>query len=259
MAALMIALRASASPMPASLSFGQTTADNWAGYAVTPVAAVSSVGGNFVVPTLTSSGGLQRGNVAFWVGMDGNSNNVVEQIGIVSLATNNSYSAWFEMYPAPSQTISMLVFAGDTIHAQVDYLGSNQYQLSIANLTSGVSFSTVQASAEEEPRSSGEWIAEIVGARLANFGSLTFTNASATLDDGSSGAISSFPYDSIDMVPANGPGAVAGPLDATGRSFTITVPEPAGLALLGIVGVGLMRRRRGRADGSRTRRVFTPG
>src|SRR5206468_8277676 len=129
---------------------------------------------------------------AFWVGMDGNDNNVVEQIGIVSTPTSSTFSAWYEMYPAASITIAMLVLSGDQMHAQVDYLGSNQYQFSLTNLTRGTSFSTMQTSAEEEPRSSGEWIAEIVGSRLGDFGSLTFTDASVKLDDGTTGAISSF-------------------------------------------------------------------
>ena len=243
--ALMLALRAPASPIPADLSFTQSTSTNWAGYAVTPPTsgAVSSVSGTWVVPSIAPSGGLIRGNVVFWVGMDGNDNNVVEQIGIASTATANTFSAWFELYPAASQTIAMLVLSGDTMHAQVDYLGSDQFRLSLTDLTSGASFSTIQTSPEAEPRSSGEWIAEIVGSRLGNFGSVTFSNASVALDDGTTGAISDFPYESIDLAPATGPGAIAGPLDATGTSFTITVPEPAGIAALGMLGIALFKRR----------------
>jgi len=80
-------------------------------------------------------------------------------------------------------------------------------------------------------QSSAEWVVErpkicyvIFGCSLttlANFGSVTFTDASAT-DNGTTGPISAASYMGIEMVNDSTPIAVPGSLDPTGTSFTDT-------------------------------------
>jgi hypothetical protein len=142
-----------------------------------------------------------------WVGIDGYSNSTVEQLGTEQDVINGKavYDAWWEMYSSgkgqPEQVITgMTIQPGDSISASVTYLGSNNFQLSITDSShANDSFTiTVSSSSLQSPlaqRTSAEWIVEApsVGgsiATVANFGSVTFTNASATIN-GVTGPINS--------------------------------------------------------------------
>jgi hypothetical protein len=137
------------------------------------------------------------------VGIDGEGNNTVEQIGTEQDVVNGAttYCAWYEMYSTgaqqPEQLISnMIVMPGDSITASVQYQTSGayvgQYLLSIRDNTRNEVFSTYQTSAATQnplaQRSTAEWIVEAPGfldgttAPLANFGTVTFTGASATIN-----------------------------------------------------------------------------
>src|SRR5467141_4046937 len=82
-------------------------AANWAGYvAATDLSvplkhSVTDVRGSWRVPTVVSSR-TQDTASAIWVGIDGNSDRTVEQIGTEQDWTTGApvYYAWFEMYPA---------------------------------------------------------------------------------------------------------------------------------------------------------------
>jgi hypothetical protein len=225
---------------------------NWSGYAVLPSSTmVQSVSASWVVPTINSSV-TPGGWSCTWVGIDGYSSGSVEQVGIMANGSSAypslpQYFTWFEMYPDymyywPDMTVN----PGDHMSAQVVYAGSNNYVLSIQDLTSQVSASTTQTSNGPMARSSGEWIVEAptLGSTiqsLADFGSETFTGASATLDTGLSGSISALsaqaPYSAINLTPQDPTtlAATPSPLDSTGSSFSVTenVPEPSTLALAG--------------------------
>jgi hypothetical protein len=234
------------------------TSSHWAGYAVQPSSPVSSVQGTWVVPTIDSTA-TPDGYSSIWVGIDGYANGTVEQIGIAAYGSAAAqklglpqYYAWYQFYPDNAHMLALTVNPGDTIHAEVSYSGPDKFSLLIQNLTTPDSYSADKTVAGMQ-RASAEWIVEAPYLNgtlpLADFGSVTFTGASATADGGQSSAISSFPFTQINLVPASGWGASTSDLDFTGTSFTVTaVPEPSTLVLLAIGGVNVLayatRRRR---------------
>jgi len=210
------------------------TSTNWSGYAVetsltSPQSgAVSDVKGTWTVPSVTC--GSTATYSSFWVGIDGYSSNSVEQTGTDSDCSGGSgvYYAWYEMYPKASQVISGLaVHPGNVISAEVRFNGSGSFTLILDNTSTGGHFS-INLSSRKAARSSAEWIAEAPSSGgvlpLANFGTVNFSNASATLK-GVSGSISSSAWqnDAITMVNSSGAvkAAVSG-LGSGGSSFGVS-------------------------------------
>jgi hypothetical protein len=129
------------------------TSTNWAGYAVetnlnTPQnGAITDIKGSWIVPTVLSSV-TPNAYSASWIGIDGYSSNDVEQIGTDSDVNNGIavYAAWYEIFPKAPVYLGMTINAGDTISAEVNYLGLGIFRLSITDVTTGASFSTNQKS-----------------------------------------------------------------------------------------------------------------
>jgi hypothetical protein len=215
---------------------------NWSGYA-DMASGFSAVNGNWTVPTLSCTSTTSYS--ADWVGIDGANSSTVEQDGTEADCSGGvaSYDAWYEMYGdnalnngsevelAPS---SYPVYPGDEMSASVS-VANNAWTLTISdsgsasevhnwNYSTNVTFSGAA-------QSSAEWVVErpeicyiFFGCSLttlANFGSVTFTNASAT-DNGTTGPISAGPYVGIEMVNGSTPIAVPGSLQASGTSFIDT-------------------------------------
>jgi hypothetical protein len=215
------------------------TSNNWSGYVAdvqqNPVASggwnpqtnvVTYVSGSWVVPKVGGSG---TGYSAVWVGIDGNNTQYLEQIGTEEdvVKGKTSYYAWFEMLPQQQteQVISgMTISPGDSITASVALVSSTASQksflLSITDNTTGKSYSTTQTTSASAPAESAEWIVEATTvngsvATLANFGTATFSAASATIG-GFSGPLGSpgwqsTPYnisgtqtDTTSLIAANG-------------------------------------------------------
>jgi hypothetical protein len=239
---------------------GADTSGNWSGYvAATNLASpqansVSAVSGSWIVPTVTgpSSGSTYS---ATWVGIDGFGNSTVEQIGTEQDVINGvtTYDAWWEMYSSKGAKVAgqgyeapintMTILPGDSITASVQYISSGthagQFYLSIVdNSRSKDSFSTYQTSAQTQnptaQRSMAEWIVEPPTvnnsvASLANFGSVTFTNASATIS-GVSGAINASGWQSraINMTSGSTTLDRTSVLTNSGTTFVvIDTPPPA--------------------------------
>lgn len=211
---------------------------NWAGYAIetnliTPQkGAVSSVSGSWIVPAVDCSA-TPNAYATFWVGIDGYASGTVEQIGTDSdcSGTTPSYYAWFEMYPKFPVYINRAVSPGDHISAEVTYVGKGLFQLTINDESKGWTFTTTQKSPSAK-RSSAEWIAEAPWSGgvlpLANFGTVTFTDAQATVN-GHTGTISDtqWQYDRIDMVtPSGALKAQTSGLKHQGDTFTVTWVQP---------------------------------
>ena len=248
-------------------SYGTVTTQNWAGYAVTASSgqAFTDVSASWTVPSATAAPDATSSYSAFWVGLDGLKSSSVEQIGISADVSNAipQYYAWYEMYPDPAYLITTgsrhsqtaaPVIPGDAISAEVKYTSATQlFTLSMSDVTQNWTFAIDLAvpTGTTAPRSSAEWIAEAPSSSqtssvlpLANFASVTFTAASATLDGTQTGGISTFSYSAINLVPKSGLGAVASSLTG-GNSFTVSVvPEPASLGLAGLASLGLLARRR---------------
>jgi len=179
----------------------QVDSSNWSGYAVTGAAgSVTDAKASWTVPMIQGPCPSTPQYSSFWVGIDGFTDNSVEQIGTDSDCQNGvpTYYAWFEFYPHPSFIINSLTISpGDTISAEVKYLGRNQFTVSLTDTTTGHTFSTTTK--VNAQRSSAEWIAEAPSSSggilpLADFGSAYFgvtTLDSATMR-GVSGPIGSF-------------------------------------------------------------------
>ena len=223
-----------ASIIPAN-AISTTTSTNWAGYADVATSAsqsFSSVSGEWIIPTVSSTSSFGSGSYsAFWVGLDGYSSSTVEQIGIGADVSGGrtQYYAWYEMYPSGAYEIPLSVAPGNAISASVSYGGNNQYDLTISDLSTAKSYSTIQDSSAGQ-RSSAEWIAEAPSSNngvlpLANFGKVTFSDASATMD-GATGSISSFSAVAIDLVASSGLNATTSTLNSTGTSFSVTTSSP---------------------------------
>ncbi len=210
----------------------RSTSTNWSGYAVQTdltspqTGVVTDVKGTWQVPFVTSSNNAWS---SAWVGIDGYSSPSVEQIGTDQDTSKRStrYYGWYEMYPNAAVLIpGFTVGPGNIITAEVRYIGSNQYVLSMTNSSTGMSFQTTQTAAAQ--RSSAEWIMEAPSSGtvlpLANFGTIRFSDCSAQIA-GTSGPISAWPYDPLTMVTGGRKSAVkAAPslLTSGGDGFSVT-------------------------------------
>ncbi|MGO9107757.1 MAG: G1 family glutamic endopeptidase [Thermoguttaceae bacterium] len=221
-----------------------TTSSNWSGYAAetnlnnAASGSVTAVSGTWKVPTVTSSSSTTTAYSSVWVGIDGYSSSSVEQIGTDSDVVNGQaqYYVWYEMYPSASMNVtSMTISAGDTINASVTYVTSGthagQFELTITDASKTNDTFTIYETASSAARSSAEWVVEAPSSSsgvlpLADFGSVTITNATATID-GKTGAIDSSTWQdtSIDMVSSRSSfeASTSGLTDSGGSSsFTVT-------------------------------------
>jgi len=246
---------ASTYPSPAP---NAVTTPNWSGYvAATSISqpkanSVTAVSGSWIVPTVTGpSTGSYYSSV--WVGIDGWGNSTVEQLGTEEDLVNGSpvYRAWWEMYSSgkgqPEQVItSMNVMPGDSITASVQYITSGahagQFYLSIVdNSRANDAFSIYASSSQYQSPlaqlSCAEWIVEAptVGGSIAtvpNFGSVTFTNATAVIN-GVSGPINAASWQSQALnIGSNGVTYdTTSVLTNSGTSFVVTYNPSAGAAV----------------------------
>jgi len=169
---------------------------NWAGYVDTGE-TYTYVSGSWTVPASSCNTIFSTEFSSSWVGIDGDGNNTVEQIGTNStcvphlLGNGSSYGAWWEMYPENSQQgIPESVNAGDVMNASVQYSGTSGgnscYLLKLQDQTQGWNYSTNQCQPGTQ-NATAEWITEdtdtsILGLPsfpLAPFGTMTFTNCDA--------------------------------------------------------------------------------
>ncbi len=145
----------------------------------------------------------QRTYAALWVGLGGYRHGLhaLEQVGteVDCTSTGRQHSGvWFELVPSPTRWVKLSLNAGDTVAAGVTVHG-HSVTLALADLTTGGQFRRT-ASAARVDTSSAEWILEapsgcVGGGRcqilpLANFGSTTFSHASARSASGHTGTIS---------------------------------------------------------------------
>jgi hypothetical protein len=148
-------LKAGASSTTAVGSF------NWSGYAdssATPN-TFTAVSAKWRQPGTVCS--PEQELTAYWVGLDGYSNETVEQDGTLAYCFEGvaHYYTWWEMYPGESVTVGSTVQPGDVIAASVKRSGTS-YKLSLTDFNNPAnSFSTVQSCTTCQ-NESAEWIAE---------------------------------------------------------------------------------------------------
>jgi hypothetical protein len=204
---------------------GTAESYNWSGYAVTGSSA-TQVTGSWTVPSVAGSeagsysaawvgiDGYSSATVEQTGTMqEGNGSN-----------GSGIYYAWYEMYPNPMVQLSNPVKAGDNVTASVTYEGNNEFLLTITDtseipvwtytntLSAGTQriagalqdnnnpvenydsqlFDRSDARTQVAARSSVEWIMEAPSSYsgvlpLADFGTISFSAASATISSPTSG------------------------------------------------------------------------
>lgn len=188
---------------PAALA-DSSESSNWAGYAVHHARVTfRQVVGIWTQPRTTCTSGVPTYS-SLWVGIGGYSisSKALEQIGTESdcnAAGRIVSTAWYELVPAASQTIRLIVRPGDRLRAVVAVSGRD-VSLMLQNLTRHRTFRrTVRASRLDT--SSAEWILEAPSVcaggytcqtlPLADFGSDGFAGASVISTRGIRGSITS--------------------------------------------------------------------
>lgn len=218
------------------------TSLNWSGYAIQgaenpkrkPAKSASeskftAVTGSWVVPSVAASDSAYTYSSS-WVGMDGYSDNTVEQVGTEQDWSDGTpvYYAWFEMYPKEAyEIVGFPVEPGDTISGNVEYVGDGKFELTITNVTADVSFSTTRR-LKSAQRRSAEWIEEAPSwggvLPLADFGVVDFFDCSATLNGTQTGTISDAAWQyAITMATSDGTvKAEPSALSPDGAGFSVT-------------------------------------
>jgi hypothetical protein len=240
-AALPAAAGDDAGDMPSRIAAGQKDRSyNWAGWAVQSglqhpsERVVSRASGQWTVPAVTCTDEDAWSSV--WVGIDGFDNGTVQQAGTAQACKGGQaqYFAFYQTYPNPLVMLPILVRPGDVVSAEIRYLGVlNLYALSLTNrtLTLNIALPVTlpEIARSQATRRSAEWVVEAPNTSdgrilpLADFGSVTFTDASVTLN-GSQGDINSPAWENTDITMVNASGgtlAEAGPLNSAGDGFTV--------------------------------------
>jgi hypothetical protein len=170
-----------------------TYSTNWSGAVITSPPSgqtFDSVTASFVVPTpKVPSGSSSSGtySASAWVGIDGDTyQNAILQTGIDFTISNGqvSYDAWYEWYPDYAYDFSISISAGDTITATVSSTSSKAGTAVIENVTTGKTVSKSLTSSSALGGQNAEWIVEDYEegsslVALANWGTVTFTGATA--------------------------------------------------------------------------------
>jgi hypothetical protein len=182
---------------------------DWAGYSISsntlfPQPLVTSVSGSWTVPKVAVSTGNTFSSA--WIGIGGQGESTLIQVGSEhdSIGGQANYGVWYEMLPDSSITLdNITVSAGDVISASITLIDSNtnSWSITIKDITTGKGFS--QNVFYNSSLLTAEWIVErpIVNNKittLADFGTVTFTNATAQIGT-KTGTISAFPNSEIYM------------------------------------------------------------
>lgn len=174
---------------------------NWSGAVLTSPpsgATFTAVSAQFVVPTPKAVNG-RSGSSSAWVGIDGDTyQNAILQTGIdFSVQSNGdaSFDAWYEWYPDYAYDFSGIsISAGDTISLSVVSSSNSAGTATIENLSNGQKVTTSVTAPDSSATLGGqnaEWIVEDYEqggglVTLDNWGTLTFTSASAGASNGES-------------------------------------------------------------------------
>jgi hypothetical protein len=198
------------------------TSTNWAGYAAAGQAGTfTSVSSSWTQPAVTC--GTQQTFSSFWVGLDGDGTQSVEQTGTEADCSGGvaAYQGWWEMFPAAPVFYNEPVKPGDAMSASVTANGGGAFTLTLSDQTENWTQTTQQAS-QTAQLGSAEVIAEAPSSQngvlpLSNFGTVNFASAEAD-----NAPLGNADADSLTMVSANGtteatPSALTG-----GDAFAVT-------------------------------------
>jgi Peptidase A4 family len=199
-----------------------TTSQNWAGYAASGTPGTfTSVSSSWTEPAVTCA--AQQTFSSFWVGLDGDGTQTVEQTGTEADCTKGkpSYQGWFEMFPNAPVFFNSPVAAGDAMSASVVANGGGAFTLTLSDQTQGWTQTTNQTSATAQ-LGSAEIIAEAPSDTasvlpLSSFGIVNFANA--LVDNAALGTVSPA---GLTMVSAGGVTEATPSALTNGDSFSVT-------------------------------------
>lgn len=159
-----------------------STSDNWSGYASTK-GPFTTVSASWVQPAAKCTS--ETTFSSFWVGIDGDGSNSVEQTGTEADCRSGKpvYSAWHEFFPAPSKNFDAPVKPGDVIHASVTDASGGADTVTLTDSTEHW-IGTAHATVNPSKRHSAEIIAEAPSSLsgvlpLTDFSKVSFTGAQA--------------------------------------------------------------------------------
>ncbi|KAJ6105015.1 hypothetical protein N7486_003704 [Penicillium sp. IBT 16267x] len=172
---------------------------NWAG-AVLIGTGYNAVTAEFTVPTPSVPSGGSN-NVQYcasaWVGIDGDTcSTAILQTGIdfCVQGSTTSFDAWYEWYPDYAYDFNLAVAAGDVIKITVDATSKTAGTATVDNVTTGKSVTHTFTGGVDGDlcEYNAEWIVEDFEENgslvpFANFGTVTFSSASATSSGSSVG------------------------------------------------------------------------
>ncbi|KAE9406510.1 hypothetical protein BT96DRAFT_915220 [Gymnopus androsaceus JB14] len=173
-----------------NLAVQEQLSSNWAGaILVADTATYTSVTGTFTVPNVKTDNDNVMECAAAWVGIDGDTcGGAILQTGIdfcvASDETTQSFDAWYEFFPDFAVDFTGFPLSvGDSITATATVLTPTSGTLTLINnsqkVTVSVNVTSTSASLCQE---NAEWIVEdyTSNPELPNWGTVTFTDASAT-------------------------------------------------------------------------------
>jgi hypothetical protein len=209
-----------------------TVTNGWAGYVVRTVASFEDVAGSWVQPRVVCN--RPGSSVAFWLGLGGASGDsqALEQVGVSADCSERalvSYSAWYQLFPAPPVELPLTIRPGEKLTAEVA-VAANAVTVELRDGTTGASFST-EVRMRSPETDSAEWIVEAPSTcittctqlSLAGFGRVVFADATTTAA-AHTGTIRDPGWTRVrlKMRPRGGrSAAVATPLSVNGSSFGV--------------------------------------
>ncbi len=187
--ALVFAVAAPADAASKDAVNGRLSA-NWSGY-VAARGHYSAVGATWTIPKLAATTTLMT-DVA-WIGIGGSKSKDLIQAGTHSAVQNGrtQYWAWYELLPEYQKVIPLAVAGGDIVSVSLTEIGDDLWYLLFTNDTSGLRYG--EALEYHSKQSSADWIEEMpvvyekngtrAYAPLSEFGTVTFSDAYAVIDD----------------------------------------------------------------------------
>ncbi|MBV8432285.1 MAG: hypothetical protein JO244_14050 [Solirubrobacterales bacterium] len=160
---------------PGHLNLNASQSSNWFGYNAGVLdrgTLFNSISADWTVPTVSQHAGGQAGDSATWIGIGGGclsagcglTDATLIQAGTeqdVDASGHASYSAWWELVPAPGVTISGFnVSPGDHMHVSIGEVVPNSelWTITVTDVTNGDNFSTTVP--YSSTHSTAEWIDE---------------------------------------------------------------------------------------------------
>ena len=198
--------------------------NNWSGYnqgtlerGGTPPKLFSSIGGSWTVPTATQHTAGEAEYSSDWIGIGGGctdasctaTDSTLIQTGTeqdVASSGAPSYSAWWEIIPGPSLTItSMTIHPGDSMSASIAQVVPGLWKITISDTSDGQSYTTTVPYTSTE--STAEWIQETplilgTGAGFAALPNLTSPKFDLATTNGAPANLK--PSEEMDLVDSSG-------------------------------------------------------